>query len=76
MFVTLEKLEHEELSLSGQERAFLAGRLLSSLDEDVLTEVDEAWIAEAEHRYQEYKEGKHQGILAQNVFAEADRILN
>ena len=71
----LEKLEDEVLSLSPQERAFLADRLLSSLDGDILTDVDAAWIAEAERRYQEYKEGKRSGIDAQEVFAEADRIL-
>lgn len=71
----LEKLEHEALSLSRQQRAFLADRLLSSLDGDVLNDVDTAWIVEAEQRYKEYKEGKRQGIAAQDVFAEADRIL-
>lgn len=71
----LEKLEHDALCLSRQERAFLADRLLSSLDGDALTEVDEAWVAEAEHRYQEYKEGKRPGILAEDVFAEADRMV-
>lgn len=75
MSTALEKLEHEALSLSRQERAFLADRLLSSLDGDVLTDVDVAWVAEAERRYQEYKEGKRQGIAAQDVFAEADRML-
>ena len=52
----LKKLEHEAQSLSKQERAFLADRLLSSLDGDVLNDVEEAWIAEAERRYKEYKE--------------------
>ncbi|MCK4467434.1 MAG: addiction module protein, partial [Desulfobacterales bacterium] len=47
MSAVLEKLEHEALSLSRQERAFLADRLLSSLDGDVLSDVDAAWIAEA-----------------------------
>ena len=54
----LKKLEDEVKSLSKQERAFLADRLLSSLDGDVLNDVEEAWIAEAERRYKEYKEGK------------------
>jgi hypothetical protein len=36
----LKKIEQEALSLSRQERAFLADRLLSSLDGDTLTEVD------------------------------------
>ena len=71
----LKKIEDEVLSLSAQERAFLADRLLSSLGEDVLTDIDAAWIAEAERRYQEYKEGRRPGIEAQEVFAEADRIL-
>jgi len=75
MSAVLEKLEHDALCLSRQERAFLADRLLSSLDGDALTEVDEAWVVEAERRYKEYKEGKRQGIPAEDVFAEADRII-
>ena len=75
MCAKLEKLENEALRLSRQQRAFLADRLLSSLDGDVLNDVDAAWIVEAEYRYAEYKEGKRQGIAAQDVFAEADQIL-
>ncbi len=75
MSAKLEKLEHEALSLSRQQRAFLADRLLSSLDGDVLNDVDTAWIVDAEYRYTEYKEGKRQGIAAEDVFAEADRML-
>jgi putative addiction module component (TIGR02574 family) len=71
----LKKIEQEALSLSRQERAFLADRLLSSLDGDALTEVDAAWIAEAERRYQEYKKGKRPGLGMRDVFAEVDRIL-
>ncbi len=71
----LEKIEHDALCLSRQERAFLADRLLSSLDGDALTEMDEAWVVEVERRYQEYKEGKRPGILAEDVFAEADRMV-
>jgi putative addiction module component (TIGR02574 family) len=75
MSAKLEKLELEALSLSRQQRAFLADRLLSSLDGDVLNDIDTAWIVEAEHRYKDYKEGKRQGVAAQDVFAEADRML-
>ena len=71
----LKKIENEALNLSNQQRAFLADRLLSSLGEDAHTDIDAAWIAETEHRYQEYREGKRPGIAAQEVFAEADRIL-
>ena len=65
----LEKLEHDALCLSRQERAFLADRLLSSLDGDALTEVDEAWVVDAEHRYQEYKEDNYLGSLRRRIFS-------
>jgi putative addiction module component (TIGR02574 family) len=72
----LEKLELDALRLTRQERAFLADRLLSSLDGDAgATDVDRAWITEAEHRYQEYKDGKRQGIAAREVLADASRIV-
>ena len=54
----LKKLEHETQRLSKQERAFLADRLLSSLDGEEHNDVEAAWIAEAERRYKEYKEGR------------------
>ena len=72
---TLKKIEHDALNLTSQERAFLADRLLSSLDDEALTEVDIAWIHEAERRYQEYKDGKRPGISARDVFAKADSML-
>ncbi len=71
----IDKIENELLSLPQEERAFLADRLLSSLDHEVLTDIDLAWVNEAERRYKEYKSGKRQGIISEEVFAEADRIL-
>ena len=76
MSATLEQIEHEALNLPQQERAFLADRLLSSLEDDVLSEVDIAWVEEAERRYQEYKEGKRKPVPAAEVFNEANRLLN
>ena len=75
MTVLLDKIEHDALSLSNQERAFLADRLLSSLDGEELSDIDVAWLDEAERRYQEYKNGKRPGIPAEEVFSEADRML-
>lgn len=60
MSAMLEKVEQDALSLPPEERAFLADRLLSSLSGEVLSDVDAAWVAEAERRYQEYREGKRQ----------------
>jgi putative addiction module component (TIGR02574 family) len=75
MATLLEKVEQEALNLPPEQRAFLADRLLSSLSGEVLSDVDAAWVEEAERRYQEYKEGKRTPIPAADVFAEADRLL-
>ncbi len=75
MSESLEKIENEIPNLSREERAFLADRLLSSLDGYTLTDTDVAWVAEAERRSQEYKDGKRQGITAKDLFAEADQLL-
>ena len=71
----LDKIEKEIFKLSNQERAFLADRLLGSLKSDSLSDIDEAWIAEAERRYEKYKQGERPGIDAQVVFDEAEQIL-
>ena len=75
MSAVLEKVEHDAMSLPNQQRAFLADRLLSSLGGEVLSDVDAAWVAEAERRYEEYKGGKRQPIPASQVFDQADRML-
>ncbi len=71
----LERIQVEVLNLPREERAFLADRLLSSLGDDALSDVDSAWVAEAEHRYAEYKSGSRQPVPAAKVFADADRFL-
>ena len=75
MAAQLKKIEVEALALSPQERAFLADRLLGSLSGTILSDVDEAWILEAEFRYSEYKKGHRRGIDAAIVLAEADLLI-
>lgn len=71
MPMPLDRIEKEALNLPRQERAFLADRLLGSLDGNELTDVEEAWVAEAERRYAEYKAGKRDGIDSESIFSEA-----
>ncbi len=72
----LEKIENDLLSLSSQQRAFLADRLLSSLSgEDQLTDRDAAWLAEAEKRYEQYQKGLQKGIPAEVVFSKAKEMV-
>jgi len=67
---TLGEIDKEVLSLPPRDRAALAEHLLASLDEEPPEEdVEELWYAEAERRYQEYREGKVKMIPAAEVFA-------
>ena len=55
-----------ELSLD--ERGQLAAKILLSLEEPSEEEIEKLWIAEADRRLQEYREGKVRGIPAEEVF--------
>ena len=55
-----EQIERELLKLPAAERARLAERLITSLDEDA--EVDRAWIEEARRRDEELDSGAVQAL--------------
>ena len=57
-------------ALIAKEREVLADKLLQSLDDAPLTDVEEAWLEEAEKRYQAYRKGRSKGIPADQLFAE------
>ncbi|OOP56585.1 MAG: addiction module antitoxin RelB [Candidatus Brocadia carolinensis] len=67
----LEEIINEAMELGLEERAQLAGTLLSSLDELSETEVERLWLQEAERRLRDYREGKVKGIPAEEVFNRA-----
>ena len=69
---SLLEIEKDALRLSPEDRARLAVRLLSSLEKaaELLEEIEKLWIAEAERRFQELRDGVVQGIPAREVFAE------
>lgn len=63
----IQEIENEVLLLPPQERAILAEHIIRSLDDEEDDEVETLWIAEAERRYKEYKEGKVKGRAASIV---------
>lgn len=69
---SLPDIEKDALQLSPEDRARLALRLISSLEESVESpdEIEKLWIAEAERRFQELRDGLVQGIPAREVFTE------
>lgn len=75
MTTQLKKIEEQALQLPQKDRESLADRLLSSLDDKPLNDIDEAWIQEAEKRYQEYKDGKIKGIPGDRIFNEIRQEL-
>jgi len=68
--MTIDQLEKEALGLPQHERARLAQRLISSLDED--TEVEQAWYDEAERRLAALESGNATEIPANEVFESLD----
>jgi putative addiction module component (TIGR02574 family) len=68
----LDRLEAQVLELPLRERARLAQRLLESLDEDAdedPAEVEQAWVEEAERRYERYLAGDTQPIPPEEALA-------
>jgi putative addiction module component (TIGR02574 family) len=71
MPMTMKKIESEALNLDINSRASLVGKLLLSLDEPTLSEVEQLWLDEAEKRLDDYRAGKVHGIPGNEVFKRA-----
>jgi hypothetical protein len=68
-------IESEVLHLPLSDRARLAHKLLLSLEELSESEVEEAWLDEAEHRASEIDEGLVQLIPFEEVSRKAKELL-
>jgi putative addiction module component (TIGR02574 family) len=71
----IQEIEAQALLLPPEDRETLAGALLHSLQDAPLSEIDEAWIAEAERRYQEWRAGKTELISGDQFFPDLRREL-
>ena len=69
------ELESKALKLSPRERARLAQRLISSLDQEVDADAEKLWLQEAERRLGEIKSGKVAGNPAEQVIRKARSAL-
>jgi putative addiction module component (TIGR02574 family) len=75
MTALLEKIEQEAQQLSREERERLASDLVAGLDNVSLSQIDQAWIEEAERRYDDLLSGRVKGIAADVAFEEMRREL-
>ena len=64
----LERIEEEIRSLSAAEKVELLRALVAELDAPADTEVERAWLEEAQRRQQELAEGKVKGVPGERVF--------
>jgi len=67
----LSEIEQAALALTPQDRAALVEHLLATLDDGEDVDAEQAWLAEAERRYQEYRAGRTKAVPADEVFAQA-----
>lgn len=69
------ELESQALKLSRRERARLAQRLISSLDQELDADAERLWLAEAERRLADLKSGKVAAVPAERVLKKVRAAL-
>ena len=72
MTAAIKTLAQTVTQLSAKDRAFLAERLLDSLDED---EIEEAWVHVASRRRDEVRSGKVKPIPAEDIYRRIEMLL-
>ena len=71
----LEKIEHEVLALSEEERIILTDKLIQSLTLPIEPETQKLWADEAERRIDDLDAGKIEGIDGQTVINDIRKSL-
>jgi putative addiction module component (TIGR02574 family) len=75
MSTSLFEIEQQALLLPPDDRAKLAEFLLESLREEISTEIEQEWEREIARRVSAFEAGEVFTIPAQDVFAEAKRLV-
>ena len=75
MSTNLDQLTADAMKLPLRDRVQLAQRLVSTIDDEVETDTEALWFAEAERRLEEPRSGKVQGISAEDSFRNAREVL-
>ncbi|NCO61163.1 MAG: addiction module antitoxin RelB [Deltaproteobacteria bacterium CG_4_8_14_3_um_filter_51_11] len=76
MSQSFEELESQAMNLNLEARARLAKKLLLSLDAPSEDENLALWVAEAERRLQELREGRAKEIPAEEAFRRARSAIS
>ena len=71
----LLELERRAIRLPIKEREILAERLIQNVEGVPLTEVEEAWVKEAERRFKAWRRGDRKGVSAKRAFKQIRKDL-
>jgi putative addiction module component (TIGR02574 family) len=71
-----DQLTADTMKLPLRDRVQLAQRLVCTLDDEVETDTEALWFAEAERRLEELRGGKVEGIDADEAFRNAREALS
>jgi hypothetical protein len=72
---SIEQLTEEILSLPSESRAFLADKLVESLEFDTDPAIQKIWIDEAKKRRDEVRDGLVQPIPGEEALAQVRRLI-
>ena len=70
------ELTEKVLALPTDERVILAQCVWDSMEHFIDTDIEKAWMDEAERRWQEIKQGRVQCVLAEEVMKKVRASLN
>ncbi|GAX35868.1 addiction module protein [Nodularia sp. NIES-3585] len=73
--LSIEQLMQEALSLPNESRAFLAEKLVESLEFDIDPIFEAAWTTEAKRRRDEIRSGAVEPISGDEALAQVRRLL-
>jgi len=75
MSSNLDQTTADEMKIPLRDRGQLTQRLVSTLDDEVASDTEALWFAEAERRLEELPSGKVRGISAEGSFRNAREAL-
>lgn len=73
---SLQQLTEELLALPSADRAFLAEKLVESLEFDIDPNIQAAWIAEAKQRRNQVRDGSVEPISGDEALAQVRQLLH
>ena len=71
----LLEIQRKAAGLPVKDREVLAERLMRSVSRAPLTQVEEAWVKEAERRFSSWWRGEREGIPAEKAFKQIRKDL-